>query len=91
VDVVVSATGVKPNVTSWLLGGKVAVDEESGGICVDERMERSAGGVHAAGDVVSPRWGKGEGGSKHWMQMRLWTQARQMGLYAYVCLSSLII
>jgi NADPH-dependent 2,4-dienoyl-CoA reductase/sulfur reductase-like enzyme len=82
VDIVVSATGVKPNVPSWLLGGKVELDEESGGICVDERMETSAGGVYAAGDVVSPRWATGEGSSKHWMQMRLWTQARQMGLYA---------
>jgi thioredoxin reductase len=81
VDVVVSATGVKPNVPSWLLGGKVELDEESGGILVDERMETSAVGVYAAGDVGSPRWGKG-GSNKHWMQIRLWTQARQFGLYA---------
>jgi hypothetical protein len=80
VEVVVSATGVKLNVPSWLLGGKVELDEESGGILFDERMETSAVGVYAAGNASSPRWGE-EGSSKHWMQMRLWTQARQFGLY----------
>lgn len=32
-------------------------------------------GVFAAGDVVCASWPK----DKYWFQMRLWTQARQMG------------
>ena len=51
---------------------------------VNEQMETSVGGVYAAGDVCHADWGAGR--SKHWFQMRLWTQARQMGMYAGQCM-----
>jgi NADPH-dependent 2,4-dienoyl-CoA reductase/sulfur reductase-like enzyme len=48
VDVLISATGVKPNI-AFLDGSGVAVDA---GILVDEAMQTSIAGVHAAGDVA---------------------------------------
>ena len=48
VDVLISATGVKPNI-AFLAGGGVAVDV---GILVDEAMQTKIAGVHAAGDVA---------------------------------------
>lgn len=42
-------------------------------------METSVSDVFAAGDVCTVQW-KHE--SQTWHQMRLWTQARQMGFYA---------
>lgn len=49
------------------------------------QMETNLPDVYAAGDVCFADWGSH---SKHWFQMRLWTQARQMGLYAAHCLST---
>jgi thioredoxin reductase len=48
-------------------------------------METNFPGVYAAGDVCHAEWGSH---SKHWFQMRLWTQARQMGLYAAHCMAT---
>ena len=48
VDVLISATGVKPNI-AFLAGSGVAVDA---GILVDEAMQTNIAGVHAAGDVA---------------------------------------
>ncbi|XP_078493338.1 pyridine nucleotide-disulfide oxidoreductase domain-containing protein 1-like [Ciona intestinalis] len=82
-DFVISATGVVPNVQVFSdLSCTFALD---GGIEVDENM-RVIGlyDVYAAGDVCSTtKWPK----SPHWHQMRLWTQARQMGLFAAQCMS----
>lgn len=47
-DLVISATGVRPNV-EWLKGSGVTVDT---GVKVDERMQTSVAGVYAAGDVA---------------------------------------
>ena len=72
-DFVISATGVTP------AGDKfkhvVEVDDE-GGIVVDENMRTSDPDIYAAGDVCTAGWTH----SYHWFQMRLWTQARQMGM-----------
>lgn len=48
VDVVISATGVKPNV-AFLEGSGIVIDH---GILVDEAMQTSVPGVYAAGDVA---------------------------------------
>lgn len=47
-------------------------------------METTLPDVYAAGDVCSVNWELAE----HWFQMRLWTQARQMGCYAAYCVAS---
>jgi pyridine nucleotide-disulfide oxidoreductase domain-containing protein 1 len=75
-DFIISATGVNPSID-------FKCDEEfkigtDGGIVVDELMKTSVEGIYAAGDVCCAGWEK----SKFWHQMRLWTQARQMGMMA---------
>lgn len=40
--------------------------------------------VYAAGDCCTANWKK----KGHWFQMRLWTQARQMGYYAAKCITA---
>ncbi|KAG0717018.1 Pyridine nucleotide-disulfide oxidoreductase domain-containing protein 1 [Chionoecetes opilio] len=57
---------------------------EDGGLLIDEKMETTEKNVYAAGDVCSHGWPA----APHWFQMRLWTQARQMGSYAAKCLWS---
>lgn len=76
VDFVVSATGVVPRLD-------MALDQplrlaEDGGVRVDKRMRTSVQGIFAAGDCCTADWERAE----HWFQMRLWTQARQMGMMA---------
>lgn len=77
-DFVVSATGVVPAI-SWAGGCdrpfKLGPD---GGLFVDWSMETSVTDVYAAGDVCYAGWDH----APHWFQMRLWTQARQMGAMA---------
>ncbi|XP_014293784.1 pyridine nucleotide-disulfide oxidoreductase domain-containing protein 1 [Halyomorpha halys] len=75
-DFIVSATGVVPN-TSFLTDTGIHLSPD-GGITVDWKMETSLADVYAAGDVCTTSW---EAASQ-WFQMRLWTQAHQMGLYA---------
>ena len=92
-DFIVSATGVVPN------GRLIPVrsdDEEKtstsssslklsacDAICVDDNMKTGVPDVFAAGDVCEATWTPH---AKHWLQMRLWTQARQMGMYAGQCM-----
>ena len=45
-------------------------------------METNIKGIYAAGDVCHANWKS----SNHWLQMRLWTQARQMGMFAAQCM-----
>ena len=45
---------------------------------MDWKLETSKQDIYAAGDVCTVGWPK----TKHWFQMRLWTQAHQMGRYA---------
>ncbi|XP_022829675.1 pyridine nucleotide-disulfide oxidoreductase domain-containing protein 1 [Spodoptera litura] len=72
-DFVISATGVEPAVNfSW---DKEPVKGPEGGLAVNEFQETSIKNVFAAGDVAHASWEL----AAHWFQLRLWTQARQMG------------
>ena len=79
-DFVVSATGVVPNSDAIRVEGLASSPD--GGIRVNEHMETSVARVYAAGDVCHADWTP----SRHWFQMRLWTQARQMGMFAGQCM-----
>ncbi|NWU94071.1 PYRD1 protein, partial [Upupa epops] len=80
---IVSATGVVPNVEPFLPGNDFAVGED-GGLKVDKHMRTSLPDVYAAGDICTASWEP----SPVWHQMRLWTQARQMGWYAAKCMAA---
>ncbi|XP_019371174.1 PREDICTED: pyridine nucleotide-disulfide oxidoreductase domain-containing protein 1 isoform X1 [Gavialis gangeticus] len=82
-DFIVSATGVVPNVKPFLDGNDFALGED-GGLKVDEHMHTSLPDIYAAGDICSASWEP----SHVWQQMRLWTQARQMGWYAARCMAA---
>lgn len=47
-------------------------------------MHTSLPGIYAAGDICTAAWEP----SSVWHQMRLWTQARQMGWYAAKCMAA---
>lgn len=81
VDVVICAVGVMPN-TEWLAGAVELCEE--GGVLVDEDMQSSVEGVYAAGDACMVR--EGARGAQ-WFPMRLWTQARAMGMCAGRCMA----
>ena len=76
-DFAVSATGVIPRLDFDCYPPLILSDEDKG-IKVNEMMQTSNEFIYAAGDVCTAGWQKAE----HWMQMRLWTQARQMGSMA---------
>ncbi|XP_030335134.1 pyridine nucleotide-disulfide oxidoreductase domain-containing protein 1 isoform X3 [Strigops habroptila] len=80
---IVSATGVVPNVTPFLAGNNFALGED-GGLKVDKHMHTSLPDIYAAGDICTASWEP----SPVWHQMRLWTQARQMGWYAAKCMAA---
>lgn len=80
-DFVISATGVTPNSNLDVRDGASIDIASDGGIKVDWKMETSLSDIFAAGDVCTVDWT-----SQHWFQMRLWTQARQMGMYAAKCM-----
>ncbi|XP_024864785.1 pyridine nucleotide-disulfide oxidoreductase domain-containing protein 1 [Kryptolebias marmoratus] len=82
-DFVVSATGVVPNTEPFLRGNSFAVADD-GGLQVDDHMRTSEPDVYAAGDVCTACWEH----SPLWQQMRLWTQARQMGWHAGRCVAA---
>ncbi|XP_035779497.1 pyridine nucleotide-disulfide oxidoreductase domain-containing protein 1-like [Anopheles albimanus] len=75
-DFVVSATGVVPAV-GWPCDRPFKLGPD-GGLFVDWHMETTVEDVYAAGDVCCAGWDH----APHWFQMRLWTQARQMGAMA---------
>lgn len=77
-DFVVSATGVIPNSRIFAEGNEGLRIAEDGGIIVNDKMETSLKDIFAAGDVCTSGWNE----ALHWHQMRLWGQARQMGMYA---------
>ncbi len=85
-DLVVSATGVRPNGDLVRCEGIRLSREDEGAVEVNHRMETGVPGVYAAGDVCRVDWGA-EHSSPLWFQMRLWTQARQMGAYAARCMA----
>lgn len=76
-DFIVSATGVIPNSSVFSRNDRLVLADD-GGIKVNWKMETSIPDVFAAGDVCTASWEQ----AIHWFQMRLWTQARQMGTYA---------
>lgn len=76
-DFVVSATGVRPNIDFRIKNDQFQLGPD-GGIFVNEFMETSIDSIYAAGDLIYSGWNW----SKHWFQMRLWTQARQTGSMA---------
>ncbi|XP_029902174.1 pyridine nucleotide-disulfide oxidoreductase domain-containing protein 1 isoform X2 [Myripristis murdjan] len=82
-DFIVSATGVVPNTEPFLHGNNFALADD-GGLRVDDHMMTSEPDVYAAGDVCTACWEH----SPLWQQMRLWTQARQMGWYAGRCIAA---
>ncbi|KAH8377501.1 hypothetical protein KR093_005752 [Drosophila rubida] len=75
-DFIVSATGVQPR-HDFTTDVPLELAED-GGINVDEMMRTNLCDVYAAGDVCTAAWMP----AQHWFQMRLWTQARQMGSMA---------
>ncbi|XP_030576526.1 pyridine nucleotide-disulfide oxidoreductase domain-containing protein 1 isoform X2 [Archocentrus centrarchus] len=85
-DFVVSATGVIPNTEPFLQGNTFSLAND-GGLQVDDHMMTSEPDVYAAGDVCTACWEH----SPLWQQMRLWTQARQMGWYAGRCMAAQIL
>lgn len=80
-DFVVSATGVVPATDPFTKGNQFDIAED-GGFKVNDKMETTVKDVYAAGDVCSASWEL----APHWIQMRLWSQARQMGSYAAKCM-----
>lgn len=83
-DLIVSGIGVEPNYLEFI-GRNVERSPTDGGILIDEQMRTSVASIYAAGDAVScDNWPKND----LWFQMRLWTQARQMGYFAGRCISS---
>ncbi|XP_064455102.1 pyridine nucleotide-disulfide oxidoreductase domain-containing protein 1-like [Ornithodoros turicata] len=83
-DLVVSATGVRPNTDTVKIIGEQLNLSEDGGIAVDSCMRSSTESVYAAGDVCTASWPP----ASLWFQMRLWTQARQMGHRAATCMAA---
>uniref|UniRef100_A0A8D1XJH2 Pyridine nucleotide-disulfide oxidoreductase domain-containing protein 1 n=1 Tax=Sus scrofa TaxID=9823 RepID=A0A8D1XJH2_PIG len=82
-DFIVSATGVTPNTEPFLCGNNFDVGDD-GGLKVDDHMHTSLPDIYAAGDICTASWQP----SPVWQQMRLWTQARQMGWYAAKCMAA---
>nr|KAI8759157.1 pyridine nucleotide-disulfide oxidoreductase domain-containing protein 1-like isoform X1 [Biomphalaria glabrata] len=80
-DLIVSATGVEPFTEVFLPGNNIDLAPD-GGMKVNSKMETSEPHVYAAGDVCTACWDP----SPYWQQMRLWSQARQMGCYAAKCM-----
>ncbi|XP_018562937.1 pyridine nucleotide-disulfide oxidoreductase domain-containing protein 1 [Anoplophora glabripennis] len=75
-DLVISATGVSAR-RNFTTKNNFELSED-GGIQVNEYMQTNLLNIYAAGDICSANWPV----AKHWFQMKLWTQARQMGCYA---------
>ncbi|KJH52005.1 hypothetical protein DICVIV_01816 [Dictyocaulus viviparus] len=78
-DLVIWATGVFPTTSIWKDScEELRTSAADGGILVDDHMCTSLPDVYACGDVCTVSWSFP---STIWKQMRLWTQARQMGEY----------
>jgi len=85
-DFVISATGVTPNVSLYngdAQGNQILVDRE-GAVIVDDYMRSNIPHIYAAGDCCSCH--RSDTSITNWYQMRLWTQARSMGIYTAHCM-----
>lgn len=82
-DMVISATGVLPNSQVFTENNTFTLGADKA-LLVDNEMRTSIEHIYAAGDVCAAGWPL----AAHWFQMRLWTQARQMGFYAAKCISA---
>lgn len=84
VDVVITAIGVDPSPNLKWLSEEDFERGRDGGLLVDKRMQTKQPHVYAAGDACCII----EDESKHrlWFQMRLWSQARDMGVHAAHCM-----
>lgn len=81
VDLVVSAIGVDPALNiSWVPGSILRASD--GGIQVSKDMKTSYPHIYAAGDACTVI----DDPESLWFQMRLWSQARSMGLRAAHCM-----
>lgn len=80
-DLIVSATGVIPNTQPFASCAPFQIADD-GGLLVDSNMQTNVVDVYAAGDVCSTGWNP----APCWFQMRLWSQARQMGVFAAKCM-----
>jgi len=74
-DLMVSATGVAPHLP--FVPAEVARGAD-GGLAVDRHFRTSVERIYAAGDACTASWDL----APTWHQMRLWTQARVMGIEA---------
>eukprot|EP00887_Chlorella_sp_A99_P007923 scaffold12.g7923.t1 len=81
-DLVVAAIGVSPAL-GWVPPALARAPD--GGLMVNRDMQTSDPSVYAAGDSCSAAWALED--SPHWFQMRLWSQARSMGLYSAACMA----
>ncbi|CAH1798790.1 unnamed protein product [Owenia fusiformis] len=82
-DFIISATGVTPCPPTCLDENQLELASD-GGVKVDDNMRTNLTNIYAAGDICTASWKP----SKHWHQMRLWSQARQMGAYAAQCMTA---
>lgn len=82
VDMVVSAIGVDPAPAVAWVPPCVHRSPTDGGILVDTSMKTSVPDVYAAGDACTLI----DDSKTPWFQMRLWSQARSMGLRAAHCM-----
>jgi NADPH-dependent 2,4-dienoyl-CoA reductase/sulfur reductase-like enzyme len=81
-DFIVSATGVKPQSDIIISNNSLERDNE-GFIRVDKFLSSSVKDIFAAGDCCSFETSSSSlQDGNHFFQMRLWTQARLMGLLA---------
>jgi len=80
-DLIVSAIGVEPAV-EWT--PERLIKATDGGIVVNSNMQTSESDVYAAGDACTMKFDGSR--SSHWFQLRLWSQARDQGIYAAHCM-----
>ncbi len=93
-DFIICAIGVEP-VSDFQLGNNILRDTD-GALIVNHSMETSIKNIYAAGDccslamddnLVSVLTDTTQRYHMHWFQMRLWAQARLMGIYAAQCMN----
>jgi len=82
-DYIISATGVKSNINFQLISTETLKLSDDHFICVNDNMQTNIKDLYAAGDICNTTWPK----ASNWFQMKLWTQALQLGAYAGRCIA----